>query len=574
MRDFINKNKKVIMILGIVIILSGIGFAVAYTMDAINVSIGTGQYGVVYTGTATLPSAKLEPVVDSAVLSSTDKIIKINFTVKGASTNPTNKSIIYDVSLTNLNIPGTARSEHLKWMLYKNGSKISEGSFSPEFDALVNRRMVLTNIQQDLPKYSSTADSYIFYMWISEACVGDITTCTTDMDISGITDKTISGEIRIELSTGTKKILVRPLSEYENIFIGNMPVPNAQYVVNTSVCSDIELSYDYAKKGFRISNVSSSDKISCSPTVTQTTRTTLSNYIIDLVGSNNSVSATLKNDGSTLEKITDNGELDYRYRGINPNNYIWFNDELWRIIGVFDQNSHGIIGKKLVKIIRNESIGGYVFDNDTESTYGRSNFPTSDIYKLLNNAYYNSLNGTGDNYCYAYYDVLPGSCNFTGRGIKLEYRNMIESRVNWFLGGDGSGAIEKTSSAIYKLERGTNVYSGNDVSTYAAGVTTPIALMYASDYGYAAPSSCKKTLSEYSTAGCADSNWLLSYLEPVLFVRSDSSHGIFYIGSNGSVSGETVGPRNSIDIRPTLYLNSDVYYISGSGTALDPYKIG
>ena len=27
---------------------------------------------------------------------------------------------------------------------------------------------------------------------------------------------------------------------------------------------------------------------------------------------------------------------DYRYIGANPNNYVKFNDELWRIIGVFD----------------------------------------------------------------------------------------------------------------------------------------------------------------------------------------------------------------------------------------------
>ena len=183
-------------------------------------------------------------------------------------------------------------------------------------------------------------------------------------------------------------------------------------------------SFSVFEKGFIVSNVSLIDNVSCSPNVTKVTRTTLSDYIIDLVGSNTSVSATSKNDGSTLEKITDNGELDYRYRGINPNNYIWFNDELWRIIGVFDQNSHGIPGKNLVKIIRNDSIGQYIFDDDQSvNSYGRNNFPTSDIYKLLNNAYYNSLNGTGEDYCKHVKNtadtyILPAKCNFTGIGIK------------------------------------------------------------------------------------------------------------------------------------------------------------
>ena len=41
---------------------------------------------------------------------------------------------------------------------------------------------------------------------------------------------------------------------------------------------------------------------------------------------------------------------DIRYYGASPNNYVSFNNELWRIIGVID-------GK--IKIIRNESIGNY-----------------------------------------------------------------------------------------------------------------------------------------------------------------------------------------------------------------------
>ena len=54
---------------------------------------------------------------------------------------------------------------------------------------------------------------------------------------------------------------------------------------------------------------------------------------------------------------------DYRYIGANPNNYVKFNDELWRIIGVFDvDDGTGKIEKRM-KIIRNESIGNYSWDN-------------------------------------------------------------------------------------------------------------------------------------------------------------------------------------------------------------------
>ena len=57
--------------------------------------------------------------------------------------------------------------------------------------------------------------------------------------------------------------------------------------------------------------------------------TYLNNYITSLSGSTQ----------GTGEVVNENG---YRYEGKNPNNYIWFNNELWRIIGVFDETSHGV----------------------------------------------------------------------------------------------------------------------------------------------------------------------------------------------------------------------------------------
>jgi len=53
---------------------------------------------------------------------------------------------------------------------------------------------------------------------------------------------------------------------------------------------------------------------------------------------------------------------DYRYRGgEGVNNFVWFNNELYRIIGVFDENSHGVEGEYLVKLIRSRTIGSYAW---------------------------------------------------------------------------------------------------------------------------------------------------------------------------------------------------------------------
>lgn len=77
-------------------------------------------------------------------------------------------------------------------------------------------------------------------------------------------------------------------------------------------------------------------------------------YLSNLVDKNKGLYAI--NEDGTLNNGT--GTIkEYRYSGLNPDNYIYFNNELWRIVGLFD-------GK--IKIVRNEEITktDYV-DNDT-----------------------------------------------------------------------------------------------------------------------------------------------------------------------------------------------------------------
>ena len=68
----------------------------------------------------------------------------------------------------------------------------------------------------------------------------------------------------------------------------------------------------------------------------------------------------------------------YFYRGTNPDNYITFNGEEWRILSI---NSNGT-----VKIIRSDSIGNRQFNN-----YGMNSWSSSSLKTYLNGTYYNSL---------------------------------------------------------------------------------------------------------------------------------------------------------------------------------------
>ncbi|MDD4187377.1 MAG: hypothetical protein PHX04_01200, partial [Bacilli bacterium] len=254
---------------------------------------------------------------------------------------------------------------------------------------------------------------------------------------------------------------------------------------------------------------------------------------------------------------------DYRYEGENPDNWLMFNNELWRIIGVFDESTHGKEGENLVKIIRNDSLGAFAWAKNWVN-----NWPASSLYALLNTNYYNGVDESTLTNCYQYSDAIPGVCNFKKRGItNATYRNMIEN-VTWHLGGISSMS---NVDDVYLAERGTDVYSVRPTETFGY-----IGLMHASDYGYSVlASNCerKTSLGSYSNANCGGKAWLRGDgYEWTLFPKSSYSNKVWYVGNDGNVNSN-VSANNGYATRPVLYLNSSVEKLSGTGSILDPYII-
>ena len=257
----------------------------------------------------------------------------------------------------------------------------------------------------------------------------------------------------------------------------------------------------------------------------------------------------------TGQVVNENG---YRYEGKNPNNYIWFNNELWRIIGAFDEESHGQSGQNLVKIIRNESIGGLAWNN-TESI----DWSESSLMRLLNSSYLNSQDGTNDDNCYGNPNI-NGNCNYVSIGINNTYRPMIEN-VTWFLGGSDSKSI--TTTEFYNAERGNTVNSGDNTTMNGF-----IGLIYPSDYGYSVPSNvCDRNTKLDAYRNCAGGSWLRGkgFEWTLTAILPDRIVDIQSYG-NIAIDYTTAGYA----IRPVLYLNSNVYVIDGTGTINDPYIIG
>ncbi len=284
---------------------------------------------------------------------------------------------------------------------------------------------------------------------------------------------------------------------------------------------------------------------SCNIEYTDTTVTqTLSDYITSLSGNG--------------EVFNENG---YRYEGKSPNNWIWFNNESWRVIGVFDDASHGVTGENLVKIIREDPIGGLAWDSGDVNDWNEST-----LKALLNGAYLNAENGTDSGYCWGYGTTAEANCDYREVGIKDSYRPMIQE-TTWHLGGFASAG---TASATYTAERGTTVYSGRPTEG-----TGYIGLMYLSDYGYSVKAdTCARTTTiyNYDSNTCAGASWLYGKgYERTITPYSSSSTDAWYVDNDGDAF--SLNSRYGVVARPTLYLKTDVVILDGMGSEADPFIV-
>ncbi|HIS86540.1 MAG TPA: hypothetical protein IAB49_00170 [Candidatus Caccenecus avistercoris] len=344
-------------------------------------------------------------------------------------------------------------------------------------------------------------------------------------------------------------------SEIDTLPDGNYALTSESYCTTEDDVKDesITLSYDSATKG-----------LSVSPMTKKGTKCYL--YFEEKSGASDIIEdAYEENQGMLAYDGTVDNNL--RYIGANPNNYVYFNCddynnpssstcELWRIIGVFNENSHGISGEKLVKLIRSNSLGDIVWDSD-----GTNNWSTASLQTTLNG------------------DYLNDSGSYAATGIKNNTtRNMI-ANVTWKLGGTASytSASNGLASHWYGYERGTTVYSGRPTTWQGK-----IALMYPSDYGYATSGGSTtnreaclaKELYNWESSSysdCKNNDWIFNNdYQWTLTPYSRDIGNIFLVYPSGYVNSDGRGD-DSNGVRPSVYLTSNVGISGGDGTMNNPY---
>ena len=239
---------------------------------------------------------------------------------------------------------------------------------------------------------------------------------------------------------------------------------------------------------------------------------------------------------------------DYRYIGNSPNNYITFNDETWRIIGVFPvENEQGKLEQR-VKIINDSSIAESAF------SLTNNNWLTSGMQIFLNEGdYYNS---TG---------------NYINRGLKEESKELI-APAKWYL---GTPFWNTDGDRTYTGERGRSmVYSGNSTNWIGE-----IGLIYPSDYLYTfalgIDDVCYSTNTNCTvdTGGNPSSSWLFKgNIFWTISVQASENYNALCVYAAGKLNYRNITSRDG-NLYPVIYLKSDVETIGGDGSSTSPFLI-
>ena len=551
-RLFRNRDIKVIILEVFLIVLGlvGLTLGVKYIMNSINVNVDTSKLAIDNMN-ANVTNGTLTPIEDSSVnINTTSNVLRITFDVKGASTN-TGNNIIYDAIL-NIDADCSLKNESVKWNLYKNNNLLTSGSTSPKYDKdVLKGKVTLTDTQQDLVKYSGSADKYVFILWMSESCnEEDITKC----DISkGLTSdsggKSISGNIDIRLNSGKKKENNRDTAN-----INNVCTSYATYIVEHL---DDNTTGDFGSGVYKVEH-------SAIPAESSAT-------------------------GSEIPAVT-----DYRYYGPNPNNYICLDMEgqstcpdkhLYRIIGSIYEEKENTNRLKVIKAtpLTNGKTdrfswcykvnnGGDYHDNIwatiTSGNYSNSLTSGSQLMKLFNSGlWWNGTSGSYYNYNYSG-STTATTFNFTNHKLSDEAKSYITTS-RYYLGGYNNDP--PLTNEMYGYERGTLRYN-TDRPLYWEGM---VGLMYSSDYGYAAGNSCVSGTKLYDyKGGCKNKDWLYisGIFQWLMSPDSGRPHYVLHVNYDGQVTG--INSFNKAAVSPVFYLTPSTFITYGIGTLTDPYLLG
>lgn len=336
-------------------------------------------------------------------------------------------------------------------------------------------------------------------------------------------------------------------------------------VCNKNVCSEINDDYEFS---FTMPETDVTIYINIKEKPMK-----INEYLIDIIDNNKPQN---NPNASEIGLIRDNtNDTNIRFKGINPNNYIKFNNETWRIIGVFKVTNMENEKLDLVKIVREDSLGKYSWDSSVGTVNkgnGENDWSKADLMNELNNDYL-SLNHNDDDTT-TWYDGAKNAQTAVynyNNNIKKEYQGLIESVV-WNIGSWNSNDILLTKfNSKTGIDDGMYGKERYNTKTRPKTWTGKIGLIYPTDYAFASEDAkCTKL----NVANCTNLNYL-SKSSNYWTITHNSGNATNVWNTQSSKAMTTSAASSAYDVYPSLYLKADTKILrnEGDGTKDKPYKI-
>ena len=218
----------------------------------------------------------------------------------------------------------------------------------------------------------------------------------------------------------------------------------------------------------------------------------------------------------------------YFYKGKNVNNYITFNNEVWRIVSIEPD--------KTIKIMRDAVLSDRAWDDSNSNNWSRP----ATLNTYLNGSY------------------LTETLSTTAQG-------QIVAK-DWSIGG------------IVHNEKNMNTHINKEKSKIWNG---KVALITASEYirSNSNQSNCGTfELNETNYNSCKNTTWMQNSKTSywwTLTPYASVTMSVFSINSNGNINLDnghfTARAENSV--RPAVYLSSSVQITGGNGSSSSPYTL-
>lgn len=272
----------------------------------------------------------------------------------------------------------------------------------------------------------------------------------------------------------------------------------------------------------------------------------------------------------------------YVYRGSEPDNYIWFNNELWRILAKEQDGTYKIVRNELLP--NNQNYVAMAFDEANHRLNANNSFCTNTTYGC---AVYAAINGN--------FQTLNGKYS----GTVTE-----DSSIKIYLNGEyytGLTVKAKEQIQTHSFNIGPVEYKGttgqDSITQNIAGEkkytwTGNIGLINVSDLLRASTNGkCTSVTDQYNASLDGQSYcpsylmtlevahyWTINMFSNDTDIDNNSSILVWNTANRTSIANQHRIVRNGanrndiIGVRPVVYLKSDLV-LTGQGTQSEPFKI-